>query len=66
MKIFLKNHLSDALILAGCGLVIYATWMLSLIAALFVTGGILIALGVLIGIGGRANVAPISEVKNDH
>lgn len=57
MKNFLQNHLSDVLILAGSGLVIYATWLLSWIAAIYVGGGILIVLGVLIGIG---------EVKSDH
>lgn len=54
MKTLLQKHLSDVLILVGSGLVIYATWLLSWIAALYVAGGILITLGVLIGIGGRS------------
>lgn len=58
MKNFWKDHLSDVLILGGSGLVIYATWMLSWIAALYVAGGIAITLGVLIGIGGRAITPP--------
>lgn len=60
MKAFLQKHLSDVLILMGCGLLIYATWLLSLVAAIFTTGGILIILGILIGLGGRPaeNAAP--------
>lgn len=52
MKNFWQKHLSDFLILVGCGLVIYATWLLSWIAAIYVAGGLMIVLGVLIGIGG--------------
>lgn len=61
MNVFLQKHLSDVLILIGCGLVIYATWILSWIVAIYVGGGILIALGVLVGIGEARK-----EVKSDH
>lgn len=60
MKKFLRKHLSDVLIVVGCGLVVFATWVLSWIAAVYVAGGILIVLGVLIGIG------EAKEVKRDH
>ncbi len=67
MKNFWQKHLSDVLLVAGSGLIIYATWLLSWIAALYVAGGILITLGILIGIGGRASgPAPEAEVKSDH
>lgn len=59
MKTFLNKHLSDILIVAGSGLVVYATWILSWLAAIYTAGGILIVLGVLIGLGGN-------EVKRDH
>jgi hypothetical protein len=51
LKTFLQKHLSDVLIVVGCGLVVFATWVLSWIAAVYVAGGILIVLGVLIAIG---------------
>ena len=52
------------MILAGCGLVIYATWLLSWIAAIYVAGGILIVFGILIGIGNGLSSKPKqSEVK---
>jgi hypothetical protein len=60
LKTFLQKHLSDVLIVVGSGLVVFATWVLSWIAAVYVAGGILIVLGVLIGIGvGK-------EVQRDH
>lgn len=52
-KVFLQKHLDDLLILSGCGLVLYATSLLSAIAAFFVAGAMLIAFGVLVGLGGR-------------
>lgn len=61
MNAFLLKHLSDILILIGCGLLIYATWILSWVAAIYVGGGILIVLGILIGIGGRAVQSPPAE-----
>jgi hypothetical protein len=53
MKTFLQKHLDDLLILAGCGLIVYTTALLSVIAAMYTAGGMLIALGVLIGLGGK-------------
>jgi len=54
LKTFLQKHLSDCLILAGGGLIVYATWLVSWIAAIYAAGVIAIILGVLVGIGGRA------------
>jgi len=51
LKTFLRKHLSDILIITGGGLVVYATWLLSWIAAIYAAGAILIVLGVLIGLG---------------
>ena len=51
MGAFLRKHFADGLILGGCGLVVYATMLLSLVAALYVAGAILIALGVMVEIG---------------
>jgi hypothetical protein len=53
VKTFLRKHLDDVLILAGAGLVVYATALLSAIAALYVGGLLLIAAGVLVGMGGK-------------
>jgi ABC-type uncharacterized transport system permease subunit len=53
MKAFLRNHLDDVMIASGSGLIVYATAQISWIAALYVTGGILVACGVLIGLGRR-------------
>jgi hypothetical protein len=61
LKTLLGKHLSDVLILTGSSLIIYATWLLSWIAAIYVAGGILITLGVLIGIGGRVIMAAPME-----
>ena len=58
MKTFLRKHLDDVLILAGAGLVVYATWVLSWVAALYVAGALLIAAGVLIGIGTSPQPSP--------
>jgi hypothetical protein len=52
MKTFLQNHLDDVLITAGAVVIIYATYLLNTIAALYVLGVFLIAVGVLAGIGG--------------
>ena len=49
----MKKYFDDILILAGCGLVIYATSLLSGIAALYVAGFMLIGLGVLVALGDR-------------
>jgi hypothetical protein len=60
LKTFLRKHLGDVLILAGSGLVVFATWLLCWIAAIYVAGGILIVLGALVEIG------EAREVKSDH
>lgn len=50
---FLQKHLDDVLFVAGAGLIIYATWLLSMVAALYVAGGFCLAAAVLIGLGGN-------------
>jgi hypothetical protein len=45
----MAKYLDDALIVTGCGLIVYATCRLSMIAALFVGGFMLIAAGILVG-----------------
>lgn len=49
----------DFLILLGAGCLVYATYLLSLIAAIYLLGIILIAAGAIIGLGQRGN-------RNDH
>lgn len=46
-----REILDDVLVLAGCGLVVYGTYLVSPVATWFVAGGMLIILGVLVGIG---------------
>lgn len=58
MTAFLRKHLDDILILGGCGLVVYATWLLSWIAAIYVAGVILIVLGVLVGMWNGTSPQP--------
>lgn len=53
MKLFIRDHLDDVLIIGGSAAIVAATAQLSLIAAEFVGGVILIILGVLVGMGGR-------------
>jgi len=45
----LLANLDDILVLIGCGLAIYATWLLNAIAALYVTALFCIVGGILIG-----------------
>lgn len=45
----MKKYLNDIFILSGCALVILATALLSGIAALYVTGGMLICAGIFLG-----------------
>lgn len=52
MRPFLRKHADDLLITLGAGLVIYATYLLSAIAALYVAGIFCIGVGVMLGIGG--------------
>lgn len=42
--------LDDLLCVVGCGLIIYATAMLSVVAALYVAGAACVAAGVVIGL----------------
>lgn len=55
MKKFLLKHLDDIYITTGCGLLIYATYRLSLTAAIYLTGVILVVIGVLIGLGQKGS-----------
>lgn len=48
---FLQKHLDDLLILAGCGLIIYGTYLINPLAVWFVAGAMLIGFGVLVGLG---------------
>jgi len=50
----MARYLDDFLILAGCGAILYGTWLLSTIAAWFVGGAMLIGLGAVIAYGRRA------------
>ena len=49
----LSPYLDDLLIVAGCVLILIGTYLVHPVATWFVAGGMLIALGVLIGLGGR-------------
>jgi len=51
MRRFLERHLDDVLVISGAGLVVYGAFLLSVVAAVFVAGGFLIAFGVLVGMG---------------
>ena len=49
----MQKYLDDVLILLGCGLIVYATSLLSAIAAIYTAGVLLIGMGILIGISMR-------------
>jgi hypothetical protein len=51
-----KLEFDDLLITLGCGLVVYATYRLSLTAAIYVGGFALIVFGILIGLGRKGSV----------
>jgi hypothetical protein len=53
---FFSNHFDDLLITGGSGLIIYATYRLSVIAAMYLAGIILIVVGVFIGLGQRGKI----------
>ena len=55
MKTFLQKHLDDVLIVGGCGLLVVATALVSLIGAMYMAGGLMIILGVLVGMGNGRN-----------
>lgn len=46
----MKKNLDDILAIIGAGLIIYATALLSIIAAMYVAGGFCLAAAILIGI----------------
>jgi hypothetical protein len=52
----MKKYLDDLMILCGCGLVLYATYQLSVIAALFVGGFMLIGAGVILGLSKKGGL----------
>lgn len=51
LSAFLRKHLSDGLILGGAGLAIWATWLLSVVAGMYVASACLIIFGVLVALG---------------
>ena len=53
---FFSNNIDDLLIGGGSGLIVYATYRLSIIAAMYLAGVILIVVGVVIGLGQRGKI----------
>jgi hypothetical protein len=51
MKPFLQKHSDDLFLGAGGALIVFATYELNWIAALYVAGGLLMAAGIAMGIG---------------
>ena len=51
MKTFLQKHSDDLFLGTGGALIVFATYQLSWIAALYVAGGLLMSIGILTGIG---------------
>lgn len=49
----MRKYLDDILILIGCGILIYATYRISLTAALYMGGALFILVGVFVGITGK-------------
>jgi hypothetical protein len=47
----LRRHADDLLIVSGAALIVYATSLLSMIAAMYAAGALLIIFGVLVGMG---------------
>ena len=50
----MRKYLDDVLITTGCLMVTYATYRISLTAAIYVGGFLLIGFGVFVGIIGKA------------
>ena len=50
---FFGNHNDDVLIFIGCGVIVFATYQLSKIAAEYLIGFIFVVTGFLIGLGQR-------------
>lgn len=46
----MKKYLDDLLVFGGCGMILYATYLLNPIAAMFVGGAMLIGAGVITGL----------------
>lgn len=53
----MEKYLDDILVLFGCGLIIYATYLLSIVGAIYAAGIIFVLLGVVYGLGSN-NVNP--------
>ena len=51
MRKFVREHLADGMILLGCSFIVYATAIINWVDAIYVSGGILIVLGVLVAVG---------------
>lgn len=49
----MRKYLDDVLIFIGCGILIYATYRISLTAALYASGVLCILAGVFVGITGK-------------
>lgn len=50
LALLFTSIIDDLLYLVGCGMIVYATSLLSIVAALYVAGGLCILAGVLIGL----------------
>lgn len=48
-----RKYLDDQFIIAGLGLLVYATYRINLTAAIYVAGVLLIGFGVLLGLTGK-------------
>lgn len=51
MKQFMSRHLDDVLMIGGAGAIVYGVALLSVAAAAITAGILMIAFGVLIGLG---------------
>ena len=49
----MKKTLSDVLIVAGCGLIVYGAYLINPLAAIFTGGVMLVALGAVVGLEER-------------
>lgn len=56
MKKFIASHVSEIMQVGGCVLIVYATSLINIIAAIYVTGGLLIAWGVIVELVGMKKV----------
>ena len=51
LSVFFRKHSDDLLILSGVVLWVYATYQLSIIAAMYLGGALLVATGIIVGLG---------------